>query len=50
MFIGIQMEDQVIKYDLLTPVAGLSRQKIERFFWRDFSGEKLLPENSFLGQ
>jgi len=27
-----------------------SRQKIKRFFWRDFSGEKLLPENSFLGQ
>jgi len=27
-----------------------SRQKIERFFWRDFSGEKLLPENRFLGQ
>jgi len=26
------------------------RQKIERFFWRDFSGEELLPENSFLGQ
>ena len=25
------------------------RQKIERFFWRDFSGEELLPENSFLG-
>ena len=27
-----------------------SRQKIERFFWRDFSGEELLPENGFLGQ
>jgi len=27
-----------------------SRQKIERFFWRDFSAEKLLPENRFLGQ
>jgi len=26
------------------------RQKIERFFWRDFSGEELLPENRFLGQ
>ena len=26
------------------------RPKIERFFWRDFSGEELLPENSFLGQ
>ena len=25
------------------------RPKIERFFWRDFSGEELLPENSFLG-
>ena len=27
-----------------------SRQKIDRFFWREFSGEELLPENSFLGQ
>ena len=35
----------------LTPVAGLIFEtKIERFFWRDFSGEKLLPKNSFLGQ
>jgi len=25
-------------------------KKIERFFWRDYSGEKLLPENRFLGQ
>jgi len=25
------------------------KQKIERFFWRDFSGEELLPENSFPG-
>ena len=28
---------------------GFLRQKIERFFWRDFSGEEF-PENSFLGQ
>ena len=35
----------------LTPVAGpIFETKIERFFWRDFSGEELLPENSFLGQ
>jgi len=35
----------------MTPVAGpIFEQKIERFFWRDFSGEELLPENSFLGQ
>ena len=38
-----------------TPVAGLifetkNRAIFRRFFWRDFSGEKLLPENSFLGQ
>jgi len=33
------------------PVAGpIFETKIERFFWRDFSGEELLPENSFLGQ
>jgi len=33
-----------------TPVAGpIFETKIERFFWRDFSGEELLPENSFLG-
>ena len=25
-------------------------KKIERFFWRDFSGEKFLPENRFLVQ
>jgi len=35
----------------LTQVAGpIFETKIERFFWRDFSGEELLPENSFLGQ
>jgi len=27
-----------------------SRPKIERFFWRDFSGEELLPENRFSGK
>jgi len=42
---------QWIKKSLLTPVAGpIFETKIERFFWRDFSGEELLPENSFLGQ
>jgi len=35
----------------LTPFAdGFLRQKIERFFWRGFSGEEFLPENSFLEQ
>jgi len=35
----------------VTPVAGLIFEtKIERCFWRDFSGEEFLPENRFLGQ
>ena len=42
---------QIVQMESITPVAGLIFETKNRaIFRRDFSGEKLLPENSFLGQ